>query len=149
MPKQQDDIPFDVQLKKNKLVALLTIFVTICMPIAGFFSIPMPATKHDIAALHEADISIRKEVKMKTGELQLRNIKVEIDLLNMDEERYTERKYENLRYQDEFKLANKSVPSAYTQEQSDIESKLKHVQTELDMKKEELRMINQSMMNED
>lgn len=145
---QEDTTSFDVQLKKNKLIALLTIFVTIFMPIAGFFSIPMPATKHDIAQLQQADVEIRKDVREKTDQLEIRTIHVEIDLLNQDEDKYTERKYENLRQQDEFKLANKPVPSAYTQEQSDVESKLKHVQSELDMKKEELRMINRSILSD-
>jgi len=145
---QEDTTSFDEQHKKNKLIALLTIFVTIFMPIAGFFSIPMPATKHDIAELHQADVQIRKEVQIKSDESEIRSIKMEIELLNMDEERCTERKYENIRQQDEFKLANKPVPAAYTQEQSDVESKLKHIQNQLDMKKEELRVINRSILSD-
>lgn len=142
---QETDVSLDTKIKKNKLVALLTIFVTICMPIAGFFSIPLPATKHDIAELQQADINIREDIDRKTGESKARVIRTEIELLNMDEEKYTERKYENIRQQDEFKLANKPVPAAYTLEQSDIESKLRKTEHELDMKKEELRSVNEKL----
>jgi len=139
MARDNTPLSLDQQLKKNKLVALLTIFVTIGMPIAGFFSIPLPATKHDIAELHQADISIREDMVKTASDLNIRNIKTEIELLNMDEERFTGRKYENIRQQDEFRLVGKPVPAAYTLEQSDVESKLRHVEQELDLKKDELR----------
>lgn len=140
--RRREDEPFDAQLKKNKLMALLTIFVTIAMPIAGFFSIPMPATKTDIEALQKEDVEIRQEFKIKTNNLAARGIRTEIEILNLVEKKYTERKYENIRQQDEFRLVNKPVPAAYTMEQSDVESKLKRVQQQLDMKKEELNQIS-------
>lgn len=139
---RRENEPFDAQLKKNKLVALMTIFVTIAMPIAGFFSIPMPATKTDIEALQKTDIEIRQDVKRRTNDLAIREIRTEIEILNIDEEKYTERKYENIRQQDEFRLMNKPVPASYTMEQSDIESKLNRVEQQLDMKKEELHQIS-------
>lgn len=142
MPREES---IETKIRRNKLIAVLTIFVTIVMPIVGFFSIPMPATKNDIIKLERADVEIKEDIVQNEFKSKARGIETEIKLLILDEEKYTMRRYENLRQQDDFRIENKPVPQVYSQELAEIDAKLKEIQHSLDTHKQELIMVKEKI----
>lgn len=132
MPREET---LEQKIRRNKLIAVLTVFVTIVMPIVGFFSIPMPATKNDIVRLEHVDTQIRNDIYQTELKQKANVTETEIKLYLMDEEKYTMRKYENIRQQEEYRLVGKSVPQAYSSELAEIEAKLRETSHNIDTHK--------------
>lgn len=142
MPREES---IETKIRRNKLIAVLTLFVTIVMPIIGFFSIPMPATKNDIIMLERADAEIKVDIEQVAYKSKAKGIETEIKLLIMDEERHTLRRYENLRQQDTYRIENKPVPQVYAAELGEIDAKLNETKHQLDTQKQELIFIKEKI----
>lgn len=133
--------------KKNKIIAYLTIAVTIAFPLLGYFgnfSKYIPATRNDILRLDQQDIELKASLEHHKNVSRLELLLNDIADLKRERDRLELLKIQNERLQFEVQEAGGDV-QVYIREQAKIITRLRDIDSDIDLKNKQKQLLKEKI----